>query len=231
MKYLFFVSVLFTILSGTSLSASAQHKTNSRGKTISDPGARPVKFIEGIEIKRNVEPVSETITPAIVTKTPVVETNSSDVAKCVHLQFKYAQLLNRNVEAVTNMPLFNFIESWWQTPYHFGGTDKSGVDCSGFSGLLFNNVYSTDIPRTAKEQYNACEKMNRDKLKEGDLVFFNTRGGVSHVGIYLGDGYFVHANISNGVTINNLDDDYYNVRFLGGGRILRNGDSVVKAGL
>lgn len=231
MRKLFFVSIYFTILSGTSLSASAQHKINSPNKTTSESSAKPVKFIEGIEIKREIVPTSEIITPVVITKVSVVENNNADVEKCIHLQFKYAQLLNRNVEAVTNMPLFNFIESWWQTPYHFGGTDKSGVDCSGFSGLLFNNVYSTDIPRTAKEQYNACERMNRDKLKEGDLVFFNTRGGVSHVGVYLGDGYFVHANISNGVSINSLDDDYYSARFLGGGRVLHAGDSVVKGGL
>jgi len=56
-------------------------------------------------------------------------------------------------------------------------------------------------------------------MLEGDLVFFNTRGGVSHVGVYLGDGYFVHSSSSAGVTINSLNESYYSRKFIGGGRI------------
>ena len=56
-------------------------------------------------------------------------------------------------------------------------------------------------------------------MEEGDLVFFNTRGGISHAGVYLGDGYFVHASSSVGVTISNLDETYWNRRFISGGKI------------
>ena len=232
MKYLIFVFVWFAVFQGTSLWTSAQPKFNSRYTRTQEHGPRPVKFIDGIEIKRSIVPESETIIPAEPTiATAKAEPGDPAVEKSLPVQFKYALLLDKNVEAITNLPLFNFIEAWWEAPYHFGGTDKSGVDCSGFTGLLFSNVYKTDIPRTAKEQYSSAEKIDRDILIEGDLVFFNTRGGVSHVGVYLGDGYFVHANITNGVTINNLNDDYYAARFLGGGRIVKTADAVVKSGL
>jgi lipoprotein Spr len=56
-------------------------------------------------------------------------------------------------------------------------------------------------------------------LLEGDLVFFNTRGGVSHVGVYLGEGYFTHSSSSAGVTISSLDDNYYSKKYIGGGRV------------
>ncbi len=63
------------------------------------------------------------------------------------------------------------------------------------------------------------KKLKKTDLLEGDLVFFNTRGGVSHAGVYLGNGYFVHASVHAGVTINSLNDAYYSRKYIGGGRI------------
>jgi cell wall-associated NlpC family hydrolase len=220
MKNLLFVSVLLTILSATSLPAHAQKNNHSSTKKNEEAVARPVKFIEGIEIKRAIVPSSAIDIPAVKSKISVAEISTAAIEKSNAIQFKYAQLLNRNVEAVKNISLFNFIEDWWQTKYSYGGSTKSGIDCSGFACRLFLDVYATELPRTARDEYNVCEKTTRDNLAEGDLVFFNTRGGVSHVGVYLGEGYFVHASTMNGVTINNLDDDYYSARFLGGGKIL-----------
>ena len=138
---------------------------------------------------------------------------------CSSLQFKYAQLLNSNVELVTNTSLIGFIDDWWGTKYRYGGTTKKGIDCSSFTGLLMGSVFGFALPRTAKQQYSVCSKLNKDDMLEGDLVFFNTRGGVSHVGVYLGDGYFVHSSSSAGVTINSLNESYYSRKFIGGGRI------------
>ena len=76
------------------------------------------------------------------------------------------------------------------------------------------------MPRTAIEQYKATTHIGKDELKEGDLVFFNTRGGVSHVGVYLCNNYFVQSSSSNGVTVSSLDDSYYSKRFISGGRIV-----------
>lgn len=224
MKNLFFVSVAFSIFSGASLSSTAQ---------------KSVRFIDGIEI--NPEPVtynvatstysnSNTKTPAKKTVyKPVSNTITSSFASteaCHAIQFKYAQIMDREVELLTNTILYNFIDDWWATRYNYGGTTKKGIDCSAFTGLLESNVYATNLPRTAKDQYDACDKISRDDMVEGDMVFFNTRGGVSHVGVYLGNGYFVHASVSNGVTISNLNDDYYSRKFIGGGRPTRITDSA-----
>ena len=133
------------------------------------------------------------------------------------LQFKYAILLNASVEDISDMKLWQFIDSWWGTRYHYGGTTQDGIDCSGFTGMLMSNVYGITLPRTAKEQYQQTKHVKKDKLQLGDLVFFNTRGGVSHVGMYLMNNKFVHASTS-GVTISGMDDDYYSRRFVGAGR-------------
>ena len=88
-------------------------------------------------------------------------------------------------------------------------------------------VFGFALPRTAREQYKKCRKLAKSELAEGDLVFFNTRGGVSHVGVYLGDGNFVHSASSKGVNINNLGDSYYKNRFIGGGRPETGGSTSV----
>ena len=78
------------------------------------------------------------------------------------------------------------------------------------------------LPRTAREQYRQCEHISKDDLLEGDLVFFNTHGGVSHVGVYLANGRFVHSSSSQGVMISSLSDHYFSRRFIGAGRVQNN---------
>ena len=142
------------------------------------------------------------------------------------LQVKYAVLLNTPAEEVKNTKIFEFIDDWYGTPYRLGGTTKKGVDCSAFTQFLFTSVYGLNIPRTAREQYNLTSRLSRTELKEGDLIFFNTRGGVSHVGVYLQNNKFVHASTSGGVMISDIFDEYWARKFVGVGR-LKSAESVV----
>lgn len=142
------------------------------------------------------------------------------------LQVKYAVLLNTPAEDVKNTKMFEFIDDWYGTPYRLGGTTKKGVDCSAFTQFLFASVYGLGIPRTSKEQYNSTNRISRTELKEGDLIFFNTRGGVSHVGVYLLNNKFVHASTSGGVMISDIFDEYWARKFVGVGR-LKEGESIV----
>ena len=220
MKNLLFVSVALGVFTVTSLSSAAQTRINfTKGLKLTGEGIvyQPEELKAEDHFSTITALAKQIVSPAMMA-----------TELCSSLKFKYAQILNRDVESLTNTSLFSFIDDWWGTRYRFGGTGRKGIDCSSFTGLLLNSVFGVSMPRTARDQYAACTKVSRDEMEEGDLVFFNTRGGVSHVGVYLGEGYFVHASCSSGVTISNLSEKYYNKRFIAGGRPSTGGDCYAK---
>jgi cell wall-associated NlpC family hydrolase len=105
-------------------------------------------------------------------------------------------------------------------PYVWGGTSPSGFDCSGFTQYVFRQCgYS--INRTAAAQYSNGSYVSYDSLQAGDLVFFaNTyaASGITHVGIYIGGGQFIHC-ANGGVKISSLSESYYSSRYYGARRI------------
>lgn len=105
-------------------------------------------------------------------------------------------------------------------PYVFGGTSPWGFDCSGFTQYVFASVGVT-LPRMADSQYYSGRSVSGANLRPGDLVFFETyEPGSSHVGIYLGNGEFIHAGSSTGVTVSGLYDSYWGARYLGARRFV-----------
>ena len=106
-------------------------------------------------------------------------------------------------------------------PYHYGGTSpKTGFDCSGLINFSYKKAGLT-VPRTTTQLYKASSPVKKRHLKRGDLVFFRiNRRKISHVGLYLGNGKFVHAPSSGKrVNIANMNDKYWRLRFSRGGRI------------
>ncbi|BAQ10118.1 NLP/P60 protein [Bacillus sp. OxB-1] len=104
--------------------------------------------------------------------------------------------------------------------YVYGGTTTSGFDCSGYVSYVFKQN-GIDLARTSSGMYASGTAVKKADLETGDLVFFNTSGkGVSHVGIYIGDGKFAHASTSRGTRVDQLDDPYYwGSRYIGAKRI------------
>ncbi len=118
-----------------------------------------------------------------------------------------------------NHDLLRFIKEWQGVKYCYGGSTKKCTDCSGFTDNVYLDVYKKTLPRVSRDIYSKCIPIRKYALYEGDLVFFATSGDntISHVGIYLWDGYFVHASTSKGVTISNLRNSYYMKTFVSGG--------------
>lgn len=118
-------------------------------------------------------------------------------------------------------------------PYRYGGNDaETGLDCSGLVRLVFEQSVGKVLPRRAAEQAAATDVIDRSELKPGDLVFFNTmRKAFSHVGIYLGEGKFIHAPRSGAqVRIEDMRVSYWNTRFNGARRVpLPDGSSELAA--
>ncbi len=109
---------------------------------------------------------------------------------------------------------------WIGTPYRDGGHDRQGVDCSGYTDILYREVFGRGIPRTSMGQWLEGKAISVENMQPGDLVFFQTVGpGVSHVGLSLGGIEFTHASSSRGVTISSLNDAYWRERFLGARRM------------
>jgi len=244
MKDLFFITISFAIFSLAPVCAKAQDSTITDFSDNTVKSKTNPKFIENIELDPEAPAApneysgSEAIMPAKketkiitvikkegkVSSVNSVSSTSDDayLENCSSLQFKYAILTDQDIELVKDTALYQFIDSWMGTPYMFGGSTKDGVDCSSFTSTLMQQIFKLSIPRTAKEQYESCVRVHKNDLKEGDLVFFNTMGkrhGISHVGVYIGNNYFVHSSTSSGVMISNLDEDYYTTRFVSGGRL------------
>ena len=105
--------------------------------------------------------------------------------------------------------------------YVYGGSSASGLDCSGFVSIVYREL-GVRLPRTSREQFLTGIPVKQADLESGDLVFFDTlgRGAVSHVGIYLGAGEFIHAASNPGKVITSrLEERYYATRYLGARRV------------
>jgi len=149
-----------------------------------------------------------------------------EIERASAVQIKYALLLNTEVEQIQNMQLYQNIDDWYGTRYKLGGTTKNGIDCSAFVQTIFLSAFGVSLPRMAKDQYKVTRRISRTELQEGDLLFFNTRGGVSHVGIYLQNNKFVHASVS-GVMISDMFEPYYVKHFIAAGRVSKMNNSSV----
>ena len=122
----------------------------------------------------------------------------------------------------TDTVLNKFMEHWIGKPYKLGGRTENGIDCSQFNKRLYKDVYNKDLENVAYKQYNQTQRIPKDSLKVGDLIFFRSRVSPSgwHTGVYIGNTYFIHAaNRYEGVKISTLEEPRYKVSIRGYGRL------------
>ncbi|WP_207952316.1 C40 family peptidase [Paenibacillus turpanensis] len=122
--------------------------------------------------------------------------------------------------ALAETPLNSAVNSVMGSPYKWAGTTKEGFDCSGFTMYIFAQ-FGIELPHQSAGQAKHGTKVEKSELIPGDLVFFNTSGkGISHVGIYVGDGKFAHSATNEGIVIDSMDQSYYAKRYVTARRIL-----------
>ncbi len=145
------------------------------------------------------------------------------------IELKYGIKPENKVEEIgLGEKVANYGQQYLGTPYAWGGTDlTSGVDCSGFVYSVYKNFGYT-LNRVASDQYNNGTKVGRSELAPGDVVVFDTSGGndgvITHSGIYIGNGNFVHSSSSKGgvgVMVSNLTSGFYDNAYVGATRIIQ----------
>ena len=123
-------------------------------------------------------------------------------------------------DSCSYLPLYDEIKKWNKTHYKYAGNTSSGIDCSGLVKILCAATYNIKLEGGSRDIYQVVDSIGKIELTEGDLVFFKIRGNrISHVGLYLKDGYFVHASTKLGVIISHLDEPYYKRYYYASGRI------------
>jgi len=112
------------------------------------------------------------------------------------------------------------IQSWLGTPHRMGGLSRRGIDCSGLVVVLYDDLFDMRLPRTTTALMRSGRRVKKRNLSAGDLVFFKPTLKYNHVGIYLGQGEFVHTSTSHGVMLSRMDDDFWRQSYLTSRRVL-----------
>jgi len=124
----------------------------------------------------------------------------------------------------TDTALNNFVYYWLGKPYKLGGRTEKGIDCSGFNTRLYTDVYKLNLESVCYRQWAQTNRIQKDSLKTGDLLFFRSTQSPSgwHCAVYLGETLFVHAaNRYEGVKISSLNEPNYKRAYRGAGRLLK----------
>ncbi len=160
---------------------------------------------------------AQVIGPMPEPKAEVTDQNFIDT----YLKGYYSQVFGLQVTDIFDLNLYSTIEKWLGTPYRYAGKTLNGIDCSAFVNKIYESAFCCLLEGNSAQMFRTVKHLPKDKLKEGDLVFFriNRNKTISHVGVYLGNNKFAHASRSNGVIISDLNSPYYKKYFVKGGRV------------
>lgn len=128
-----------------------------------------------------------------------------------------SQMAHKKANVAASQKVLNVYRQWAGTRYRLGGTTKAGIDCSAFVRTTMSSAFNVHLPRSTAEQRYSGRAIAKSELRPGDLVFFRKN---NHVGVYIGDGKFVHAGSSTGVTIASLSDRYWAKTYTQSRRVL-----------
>ena len=191
-------------------------KTVSKVKEISKKDA---ELMAKIQAKK--EGSSKAITTSVKQQKKTTTQGKPATVQVKHKVTNHTAKPLRTVPVSGNVKeILAYANTFTGVPYKFGGTTPAGFDCSGYIRHVFQKV-GVQLPRQADEQYTVGKKVEKQNLQPGDLVFFETyEPGVSHSGIYIGDGQFISATSSSGVAVADIDDSYWGPRYVGAKRVL-----------
>lgn len=179
--------------------------------------AKDLNIVSGIKVERNEEAKKVQIELLADDEKEIKNVIKTKEVKELN-EFKRVAAPNSSIAA----RVISSAENKLGSTYVYGDTGKEGYDCSGLVYSIYYNELGISLPRSSASQSTFGKQVSKSDLQEGDLVFFNTTGnGVSHVGIYIGGGKFIHASSGQGkVMTSSLDEGYYEDRYVNATRVL-----------
>ena len=150
-----------------------------------------------------------------------VSTCCKDTALLLELS-RLSDKLGVTLDTTCDITLMQTLASWVGTPYRHAGNSSKGIDCSGFVSRIYNDVYGIKLTHSSRGMITEMkERVKKNQLQTGDILFFKIHGRrISHVGIYLKDGYFIHASISSGIMVDKITAPYYARHYYTAGRVI-----------
>ncbi|MBB4036183.1 cell wall-associated NlpC family hydrolase [Dysgonomonas hofstadii] len=226
------------------ISAISVKSAKSGKKKQKTSSAVTTKKVEVVQSSQNIEMTANDGSPITLPKVEkrLVEqstlfSSSNDLLADADINKSLSHLKERLIEqkemqelsvrlgiAITDpahLDLYREVADWLGTRYRRGGMSRKAVDCSGFTSLIYKNVYDQQIDRVSTTiAKNLKISVSKEDLIPGDMVFFSTfnKKYINHVGIYIGDGKFIHASIKKGVIVSSLVEGYYSKAWRKGGR-------------
>lgn len=133
------------------------------------------------------------------------------------------------VDSCSNQSLYAAVYNYLGIPYRSAGKSEKGFDCSGFASTLYKVVFNKKISGSANDIFKTLKPLDKSELQEGDLIFFKRgKGRIFHVGVYLANNKFAHSESHIGVTISDINENYWKRYFYKGGRLSHDQASLIK---
>jgi hypothetical protein len=239
------ISVLLLFALPCAINLQSQNKTEGSGSSSSFFTSKKIEIVqsgENIELTtHNGNSVSlPKVDKRLVDNENLIPSNSllADAEADINKSYKALQeqliqreemkelssMLGISINDVSLLDLYREVADWLGTRYRRGGMSRKAVDCSGFTNIIYKNVFDIQLDRVSTVIAKNVKESITDKedLLPGDMVFFSTFGKkyINHVGVYIGEGKFIHASIKKGVIISRLDEGYYSKVWKKGGREL-----------
>jgi len=176
-------------------------------------------YVENTMFEKNkaaISTIKNTTQETITENKKLLNSNEPLISQELILE---ANVQEEDTSIAMNDALMEFYNEWKHVKYKLGGNSKRGIDCSAFTQRIFKEKFDVKIPRTTRTQVKVGKRVKKTELEMGDLVFFKTGKTDRHVGIYMGDGTFMHASIK-GIKFTKLNKPFYKKTYWTSRRII-----------